>query len=104
MSRWTRLRGRPRRRQYARSPLSRLEWGTAGRHRRRVRRGLIGASVLVVLGAAAAAWLLWFRSSGGAAQPAPRAAPRCATARLPGRLGSIAWVERGKLQLVDLET
>jgi hypothetical protein len=60
--------------------------------------------VVVLVGAAAAGWLIWFRGSGGQAQPRHRAVPGCASARIPGRLGSIAWVANGRLDVENLDT
>jgi len=104
MSRWTRIRPRTGRHLDVRSPLARLEWGTAGRHRRRVRRGLIAGGVVAVLAAGAAVWFVFFRGSGGGATPVQTSQPACASARLPGRLGTLALVEDGKLEVQSLDS
>ena len=103
MSRWTKIRPRTGRHVH-RSNLARLEWGSAGRHRRRFRRGLIAGGVIVLLAAAAAAWFLFFRGNGGSPAPQESPQPACASARLPGHLGTIAWIAGGKLQVRNLDT
>ena len=103
MSRWTKIRPRTGRHVH-RSNLARLEWGSAGRHRRRFRRGLIAGGVIVLLAAAAAAWFLFFRRNGGSPAPQESPQPACASARLPGHLGTIAWIAGGKLQVRNLDT
>jgi WD40-like Beta Propeller Repeat len=104
MSRWTRIRPPTGRHVNVRSPLSRLEWGTAGRHRRRVRRGLIGGGIIVVLAAGAATWFFFFRGNGGSASPVQASQPACASARLPGHLGALAWIDDGKLMVRSLDS
>src|SRR5205807_9400532 len=61
MARW--FRRRPRGRFLVGSPLRRLEWGTAGRHRRRTRRAVGAAITLAAVGISVGAWALFFRSS-----------------------------------------
>src|SRR5437588_10238193 len=104
MSRWTRLRPRTGRHLHVRSPLARLEWGTYGRRRRRLERGLIAFAVLALVGAEVASWFAFIRGNGTSAPPSPKAEPGCATAKLPGRLGQVAWVAGGRLQVQNLDT
>ena len=104
MSRWTRLRPRTGRHLHVRSPLSRLEWGTYGRHRRRLRRGLAIAGVLVLIGAGVASWFLFVKGNGGTAAPTPTPPPACDSAKFSGHLGSFAWVSKGTLQVRNFDT
>jgi Tol biopolymer transport system component len=104
MSHWTRIRPRTGRHLNVRSPLSRLEWGTAGRHRRRVRRGLVAGAVVALLAAGAVVWFFFFRENGGSPTPTQASQPACASARLPGHLGAVAWIDGAKLVVRNLDT
>ncbi|MFN2543825.1 MAG: WD40 repeat domain-containing protein [Actinomycetota bacterium] len=103
MSRWFRRR-RGARALYGGSPLRRAEWGMAGRYRRRVQRAVAAGIIAGVLGAGAGAWFLFIRDGGSPPSIGKPHRPRCPSARLPGHLGRLAWVDAGKLQLLDLDT
>ena len=75
----------------------------AGRHRRRVRRAAIAGGVAGVLVLGAGAWFVFFRDQGEQVVAARHRA-RCASARVAGRIGELAWVDHGRLVLRDLDT
>src|SRR5437879_4209866 len=103
MSRWSRIRGGAGRRPFARgSALRKFEWGSAGRHRRRNRRALVAGAVLAVAAIGGGVWLAFFRGGGGIT-PIAKPKPKCATAALHGRLGTLAWLGQGKLHVFDLD-
>src|SRR3954453_22766407 len=107
MSRWFRARRSNLRRLSRRAPRRRpqSEWGMAGRHRRRVRRAIwIGAAGGVVLVAGAGGWFFALRDTSGQVELARPPAPKCASAKLPGDLGRLAWVSKGRLLLFDMDT
>jgi Tol biopolymer transport system component len=54
--------------------------------------------------AGAAVWFFLFRDNGGSATPTEASQPACASARLPGRLGAIAWIDGAKLVVRNLDT
>jgi Tol biopolymer transport system component len=68
-------------------------------------RWVVAAASTVLIGAGAGAWTFWFRDGDASENLAGRPRrPTCATAILPGnRLGVLAWVRDGALNLLDLD-
>jgi len=104
MSRWTKIRPRTGRHLHVRSNLARLEWGTAGKHRRRLRHSLIAGGVVALLAGGAAVWYFGIRGDSGLAVPQESPHPACAAAGVPGRLGTLAWAAAGTLQMQGLDS
>jgi hypothetical protein len=103
MRKWSRIRRGAKRPFASRSTLRRFEFGTAGRHRRRKRGALIAIGAVVVAAVAGGGvWFAFFRNSGAASAP-PKPEPKCASAKLHGKVGVLAWVAKGKLHVFDLD-
>ena len=64
---------------------------------------MIGGVVVVLLASVGGVWFAFVRHGGSSGNAAQRNRPACATARLHGRLGVLAWVTGGNLHELDLD-